>query len=48
MHQLDVLLVLTIGAGGNFVEPFTEVAFGDASEPGEGAEEVIVSSDAGR
>ncbi len=46
LHDLEVLLILSGGAGGNFVEPLAGVRFIDAVEAVEGGEELIVAADA--
>ena len=47
LHDLEVLLVLSSGAGCDLVEPFAGVDFVEAAETAEGGEELIVSADAG-
>src|ERR1700686_996824 len=45
VHQLDVLLILATGAGGDFVEPFAEMTFRNSAEFDKGVEEMVVASD---
>src|ERR1700675_4537908 len=48
VHQLDVLLILAIGAGSDFVEPFAKMSFRNSAELDKGVEKMIVASDAWR
>src|SRR5665213_877611 len=47
LHDFEVLLVLSSGAGGNLVKPFASVGFADTAEAIEGVEELIVRAGAG-
>src|SRR5262249_32974675 len=47
-HQLQVLFVLSRSAGGNFIDPFAAMTMIGTAKSGEGVEELVVSSDAGR
>src|SRR5579863_1869284 len=48
VHQLDVLFILAIGAGGDFVEPFAEMTFRNSAEFDKRVKKMIVASDSGR
>ena len=47
LHELKVLLVLSGGARGDFVDPFAGVRSLEAREVGEGGEELVVPAEAG-
>ena len=46
IHQLEVLLVLGGGAGGDFIDPFSDMGGFEAGKPGEGGEELVVAAEA--
>ena len=47
LHDFEILLVLSRGAGSDFVEPFSCVRFAGDVEAGERGEELVVSTDTG-